>query len=455
MTIFEKVLEIYRDKYICFHCLGRMFSLLGTDTTNHDRGNSLLLAITMDKHRAYLSQHDNRDNASQILKLLAEKARFTPAQSVLEKEGIEYNKPDFTEKCYLCEGIFNDMNIFAKRAELYLKNVEFTNFLIGTALDAQIINKEDNFKATHNLLEAESFKNHFNREVGKELSLILSKPAEFGMPDITIIYSLKHGSFDITLLLRSIFVYGRYNKFVRGIPQTHWNCRLCRGKGCESCKFTGKQYQISVEELISPKFVNEAKADGSKFHGAGREDIDVRMLGTGRPFILELINPKIRTFDLKKIQNKVNKSNKKKIKVSDLKYSSKERVKNMKLNAENTKKVYNALVISKEKISKGNFDVLLKKLKNVYEKQKLQQRTPIRVSHRRADKIREKKIFRVEGKFIKSNVSEFIVEAQGGTYIKELISGDNGRTTPSFSDIYGFSLECKKLDVISVKSKNK
>ena len=450
MTIFDKVIEIYQDKYICFHCLGRMFSLLGTDTTNRDRGNSLLLAITMDKHRAYLSQQDNHDNASQILKLLAEKAKYTPAQSVLEKEGIEYSKPDFAEKCYLCNDLFNDIGVYAKGAEKYLKGIEFTNFLIGTALDAQIINKEDNFKAIHNLLEAESFKNHFNREVGKELSLILSKPAEFRMPDITIIYSVKFGSFDITLLLRSLFIYSRYNKFARGIPQTHWDCRLCRGKGCESCKFTGKQYKTSVEELISPEFVNKAKADGSKFHGAGREDIDVRMLGTGRPFVLELKNPKIRTLNLKKIQNKVKKSNKKKIKVSDLIYSSKERVKNLKLSAENTKKVYEAIVISKEKISKDTFDVLLKKLKTVYEKQKLQQRTPIRVSHRRADKIREKKIFRVEGKFIKPNVSEFIVEAQGGTYIKELISGDNGRTTPSFSDVYGFSLECKKLDVLEI-----
>jgi tRNA pseudouridine synthase 10 len=27
-------------------------------------------------------------------------------------------------------------------------------------------------------------------------------------------------------------------------------------------------------------------------HAAGREDIDVRMLGTGRPFVFEIINPK-------------------------------------------------------------------------------------------------------------------------------------------------------------------
>ena len=450
MTIFDKVIEIYRDEYICFHCLGRMFSLLGTDTTNHDRGNSLLLSITMDKHREYLSQQENYNNASQILKLLAEKAHFTPAQSVLKKEGIEYTKSDSTEKCYLCQNIFSELDRYANEGEEYLAKFEFTNFLIGTALDAQIINNEDNFKANHNLLEAESFKNHFNREVGKILSSILGKPAEFAMPDITIIYSVKFGSFDITLLLRSLFIYGRYNKYVRGIPQTHWDCRLCRGKGCESCKFTGKQYKTSVEELISPEFVNKASAEGSKFHGAGREDIDVRMLGKGRPFVLELKNPKARTLDLNKIQKKVNKRNKKKIKVSDLEYSNKERVKNLKLNAENTKKVYEALVVSKEKISKVDFDDLLKKLKLIYDKQNLQQRTPLRVSHRRADKIREKKIFRVEGKFIKPEVSEFIVEAQGGTYIKELISGDNGRTTPSFSDIYGLSLECKKLDVLKI-----
>jgi len=427
-----------------------MFSLLGTDTTNQDRGNSLLLSITMDKHREYLSQQENYNNASQTLKLLAEKAHFTPAQSVLKKEGIEYTKSDSTEKCYLCQNIFNELDRYANEGEEYLGKYEFANFLIGTSLDAQIINNEDNFKANHNLLEAESFKNHFNREVGKILSSILGKPAEFAMPDITIIYSVKFGSFDITLLLRSLFIYGRYNKYVRGIPQTHWNCRSCRGKGCELCKFTGKQYQTSVEELVSPEFVNETNADGSKFHGAGREDIDVRMLGKGRPFILELTNPKIRTLDLNKIQKKVNKKNKKKIKVSDLEYSNKERVKNLKLNAENTKKVYEALVISKEKISKEKFDDLLKKLKLIYEQQKLQQRTPLRVSHRRADKIRVKKIFRVEGKFIKPDVSEFIVEAQGGTYIKELINGDNGRTTPSFSDVYGFSLECKKLDVLKI-----
>ena len=61
MDIFDKVLEINQDYYICTHCLGRMFSLLGTDTTNYDRGKSLLLAITLENHRAYLSRYEDHE----------------------------------------------------------------------------------------------------------------------------------------------------------------------------------------------------------------------------------------------------------------------------------------------------------------------------------------------------------------------------------------------------------
>jgi len=71
---------------------------------------------------------------------------------------------------------------------------------------------------------------------------------------------------------------------------------------------------MSIEEFISPEFIEASKATDSKFHGAGREDIDVRMLGTGRPFIIELKNPKIRAIDLHKIEKRVNKISKKKVK---------------------------------------------------------------------------------------------------------------------------------------------
>ena len=200
MTIFEKVLVIYQEYYICLHCLGRMFSLLGTDTTNYERGKSLLLAMTMENHRAYLSRHENHEEAIVNLKILAEKARFNPAQSVLDKEGIEYNKLNILEKCYLCEDIFSNVPSYARIAEENLNHLEFKNILVGTALDSQIVNREDNFKAHFNLLNSEAFKNHFNREVGKELSNNLQKPAEFSKPDITIIFTLRFASSKVNLL---------------------------------------------------------------------------------------------------------------------------------------------------------------------------------------------------------------------------------------------------------------
>ncbi len=449
--IFDKVLEICQKYYICVHCLGRMFSLLGTNTTNYERGNSLLLSITMENHRNYLSGNDViQKKAITNLKLLASNAYFKPAQKVLDNEGLEYVKNNSNQICYLCNNIFFKIENYTSKAIQILEKIEFDSFLIGSRPDSQIINREDKFKSEFTLLEAESFKSHFNRVLGKQLLPVLNKIPEFSNPDVLMIYSLDYERFMVELILKSIFVYGRYNKLIRGIPQTHWFCRKCKGTGCESCNYTGKQYLTSVEDLISPVFIKESKATDLKFHGAGREDIDVRMLGSGRPFIIELRNPKIRNLNLVKIQRKVNKSNKKKVRIYNLKYSNKKEVIKIKTEAKNTKKIYKAIIKSESKLNKEEFNQKVILLKNIFENKKLHQRTPYRVSHRRSDKVREKLIYKIEGKLIKPNLYEFIIETQGGTYIKELINGDEGRTTPSFSEIFKTPLECKELDVLEI-----
>ena len=452
MKITEKVLEIYRDYSICPHCLGRMFSLLATNTTNFERGNSILLTITMQLHKDYLSQAKNEfDPIIANLKNLAERAKYDPARNVLENEGLDFSDQNEMDKCYLCQDIFSNLNIYVESAIKELEKYEYENLLVGTNLSAEIVNREDIFKANYEILESESFKSHFNREVGKILTQKVQKPTEFNNPDITVIFSLNYDSFSIDLLIRSLFVYGKYQKLKRGIPQTHWDCRKCHGSGCEACNYTGKQYPTSVEELISPKFKEASKSTTSKFHGAGREDIDVRMLGNGRPFILELKNPIIRHLDLKKLKKYVNRKNRKTIKIEDLRYSSKVEVKQVKFKAEKVKKQYLALVESPNlAFSKEEFLLFQKKIADQIIGKTIHQKTPLRVFHRRADKIREKKIYNVQGTFLKPSIFKFLIETQGGTYIKELINGDQGRTRPSFSEIFGTPLNCKELDVINI-----
>ncbi|MGZ7067539.1 MAG: tRNA pseudouridine(54/55) synthase Pus10, partial [Methanobacterium sp.] len=78
---------------------------------------------------------------------------------------------------------------------------------------------------------------------------------------------------------------------------------------------------------------------------------------------------------------------------------------------------------------------------------------PIRVSHRRADKIRVRKIEKITTNWINSRNFEIIIMCEGGLYIKELISGDLGRSKPSISEILGTPALCTQLDVLEVKIK--
>jgi tRNA pseudouridine synthase 10 len=451
MHILKKVIEIYNQHYLCPFCLGRMFSLLGTKTTNEDRGKSLLLTHLMASHKNYLSGNEKmREKAIQNIKILAERAHYRPAQEVLEKEGYECESNEENIRCYLCNNIFELLESYINPILEKIKGIEFHTFLIGTTPDAKIVNKEDRFKAQLNLLEAESFKSHFNRELGKLLSDTLEKPPEFNYPDLTIICSLGYDSFSVRLLIRSIFIYGRYKKLIRGVPQTRWPCRKCNGSGCEYCDFTGKMYETSVEELITPEFFDAAQAEDSKFHGAGREDIDVRMLGSGRPFVLELINPKVRSLDLAKLKQRVNSQNKGKVEIDQLSFSDKNEVIRIKQEAKDTKKTYRAKVETDEALDEKQFIEKVRVLKESVEGNIINQKTPQRVVHRRADKVRKKKIYKIEGSFIAPTTFEFTIQTQGGTYIKELITSDNGRTTPSFSELFDSALKCKALDVINI-----
>jgi tRNA pseudouridine synthase 10 len=428
-----------------------MFSLLGSHTTNLERGNALLLSITMESHKLFLSNNsEQQKNGLENLKLLSEKANYLPSQKVLRNEGIEYLTNDVIQPCYLCHDIFSNIEKYVDRTKIELEGIEFNTFLVGTTPDSHIINREDRFKSEFNILEAESFKSHFNRIVGKKLMDNLNKTPEFNNPDLLIVYSLSSDYFNIELNPRSLFIFGKYNKLIRGIPQTHWFCNNCNGKGCKLCDFSGKQYLTSVEELISPEFIKESKASDSKFHGAGREDIDVRMLGHGRPFIIELRNPKKRILDLVKIEKKINQNTKKKVRIHNLRYGNKKEVIRLKTEAKDTKKQYRAIVKAETKITKEMFEVKLNELKTIFENQEIHQRTPHRVSHRRSDKIRGKFVFKIDGKFLKSTLFQFTIETQGGTYIKELINGDEGRTSPSFSEVFKIPLVCRELDVLEI-----
>lgn len=392
--------EILKEYIVCNHCLGRQFGKISR-STNERRGKVI--------------------------------------RNLLNSICPEISSNFFDEKpCFLCDNIF-------ERTKEILKDLspdfEFFTFHVGTKIPEEILKKEEMLKDRFGLDYQESIKQELNRELGKIVSTLLGKEFKREKEDVTILVHPYASKFEY--IINPIFIYGRYNKLLRGIPQTKWFCRKCKGKGCVKCGNTGKMYDESVEELVSKIFLKETKGLDSSFHGAGREDIDVLMLGTGRPFVLEIKSPKIRNIDLQKLELKVNEMNQGKVKISNLIFVEKEVVE--KIKSTNLKKVYMA------KIDAFLNEEEKEKLESFFLERTIYQKTPKRVLHRRADKIRIRKVYKV--RTFKENNSSLEIYCDGGLYIKELISGDEERTNPSVADLLGKKIKCISLDVVSIEDK--
>ena len=150
-----------------------------------------------------------------------------------------------------------------------------------------------------------------------------------------------------------------------------------------------KLYPESVEELSSKPLLEATEGEKTSFHASGREDIDARMLGTGRPFVIEISKPKKRFVDLKEIEAKINAEAVGKVQVSRLRFTTKDVVRRLK-KGEGAQKKYRLLAEFENEVSEEDLRMLEEKLSGAL----IKQQTPLRVVHRRADLIRERYIYK-------------------------------------------------------------
>jgi tRNA pseudouridine synthase 10 len=261
---------------------------------------------------------------------------------------------------------------------------------------------------------------------------------------VVFIYDMKRDS--IRLQINPVFIFGRYRKLARGIPQSRWDCTACDGKGCPECGGTGRRYPDSISEYIGIPAQEMMKGTRFKFHAAGREDVDVLMLGAGRPFVLEISEPRIRTPDLDELSRTINDKALGKIEVENLSVTNREHAQRIKSEASENVKEYVAQIEVEREISEGDLKAAEKALSGI----EVEQRTPNRVAHRRSDLVRKKQVIEVKLERKDAKIIEGFFKVQGGTYIKELISGDDGRTQPSLSLVLGLQCTCIELNVTAI-----
>ena len=381
----EKLLK----EELCNHCLGRQFAQLGTGLENYERG--------------YLVRKTEK---------LSEEV-FKPNN--LEK-GLEVGG-----ECYLCNGLFEQLNKYTKLMIDKLEDYEFKTILVGTRPPEELKGREKELWLKYGQEYAEPLKTEFNRLLAKRIMPKLNVDSDLDRPDIQAVVDIADK--EVELYLSSVLVYGQYNKYVRDISQTIWNYS-----------------QNSVQQVIQTPFLKRFAAVEAKFHGAGREDLNVRCFAK-REFILELMKPKKRNVNLEELITTVNQSQDK-VEIFNLQFVSpdkKEVIKNREAD-----KIYRALVRLDIDVTKNDL-LQLDNLVGIVE-----QKTPSRVLKNRGDKLRTREIYQLLVEDITSQKIELIIKAEAGTYIKEFISGDDCRTQPSVAGLLNCSAKCEKLDVVSI-----
>lgn len=460
--ILDQAVHLLQNVALCDRCLGRQYGNLLTGLTNKQRGFALKVVLGL--HSEWQTQLGNDLEMNRNLLRILLRSGFTSTR----EPSMADDMPDYQNvDCELCQGLFSDTNLanFARMAVETGSNTQFGTFLMGSVFPVSFLEREDELRAKFNLNFGESMKSELNREVGKLVGESLGDQieVEFDTPDVVFVVMLQSLiNPNMRLQINPIFILGRYKKLIRGIPQAKWDCRACGGAGgdCPHCEGTGKLYETSVAELVFQPLVELFNSSGAKFHGSGREDIDARMLGTGRPFVVELKEPKLRNVDLTTAETRINQHAIGKVEVTLAEFVHRDKVREIKTRSSLMSKQYEMTVELGEEISLTNEKI--EEITSFFSNREIKQRTPTRVAHRRADKVRIRKVHELKLEVDKEVINQEIVVkrltvkilCEGGLYVKELVSGDNSRTTPSLAEMLGVEVVPLTLDVLAVHSED-
>ncbi|ADI31175.1 tRNA pseudouridine(54/55) synthase Pus10 [Staphylothermus hellenicus] len=412
---------------LCHHCLGRQFAKYGLQLKNSERGYAIKTILQMILHKELQDKIIDKET----LRKYAVNAG-DPITRLYEKIYEEKVEP---AKCYICgnklgEEYFEDL---ARKVAELLEQYNAYTFIVGVSLSQETMLREIEVSSFSGLETSESIKNEIKREVGKIVRDKYGYIPDFDRPDVMVIIDYETDM--VRAVVNPILFEGRYWKRGRNISHTIWLSK------------TGiKEYPYSLEEFFNDRLREIFESERIVLHASGREDVDARMLGTGRPMVIEVKNPRFRYVDMDLINELLRSTL---IEAEITGYSSRAKIEYLKGEGSKKRKAYKILVYTAEPITSDK----LRMLEEEYRNRVIHQRTPKRILRRKKDTLRIRRVYEVKTKLLHNKLFEAIVYCDGGLYVKELVHGDDGRTTPSFSDVLGVQAYPLELDVFVVETK--
>lgn len=346
---------------------------------------------------------------------------------------------DQDSDCAICRGHLSRVPKLAKEALAQSKGFEWGAFSVSSSFPRQFLATEAKIAEWLPPGAYSSLKNSANALLISEMAKLTGKENSQRGADASFEFDFIKNT--ARAKPNPVYIHGHYLKLSRGHCQSRWHCSDCGGRGCESCGGSGRNYP-SVEDELGAVFCKAFEAEGCSLHASGREDVDVLCIGTGRPFVLELISPKKRSADIAALERDFSKN-------QHVRAIGLRMVKKAFIDAvcgSQFEKKYVATV-SADRALTAKDALAAQSLSG----QAIKQQTPKRVLSRRADMVRFRKIFSLKASAAPGGRLSLEILAESGTYIKELINSDGGRTCPSVSELLACSAKCDQLDVVEIR----
>ena len=217
---------------------------------------------------------------------------FSLCEQCVARQGTSYQiRLVAHRKCFICHGITSRTVPLARKVISAIQRQQWSTFSVGIIMPAEIQEREDELRAELKIRGRETLKSQFSRMISEVVRIETGKKVNRLRPDITILVNVATST--VELQARPLFVYGRYSK-PRNVPQRMYFCPRCSGRGCHQCAGTGYVQTPSVESIVGSRFCKLMGAGRAKFTWFGSEDPDSQVLPPGRPFVLELKNPRRR-----------------------------------------------------------------------------------------------------------------------------------------------------------------
>ena len=323
-------------------------------------------------------------------------------------------------KCHICKDLFSKIDLYVKMMCDTSIGYEFSTFTVGAILKQSIIERDDKLRSKFHLRGVDGIKTAVTRELGKKFVRKTKTRTDHLLPDMTFTINFKTEQCNVKT--KPVFLYGRYIKDKRGLPQKEKSCQDCKGKGCNFCNNHGIILFDSIEGKISQFLYEKFGTNQVKFTWIGGEDKTSLVMGKGRPFFAKLLSPKKRNVRLTK------KSNLGEITIRGLR-----KIDHIPNGSIRFKSKIKISVSAKSNVSSQK----LKKLKQLVN-------VPIEITDS-SNKQHKKTIYKL--KYKKNSLQLFTVEieADGGIPIKRFVDGFS--IIPNISSILGTQCTCEKFDI--------